>query len=57
MRCPRCKGIMAYEKFLSNFDRFYGWRCVQCGEIIDPLIMDNRTLKNFMDRNSSKLKK
>ena len=57
MKCPRCKGIMVYEKFLASFDRFYGWRCIQCGEIIDPMILNNRTPKNFMHGTFSKMKK
>jgi len=35
---------MVKEKFTVDFAAldFEGWRCLVCGEIIDPLIMDNR---------------
>jgi len=42
MRCDRCGGIMAYEKFYSEEDSFFGWKCISCGEIIDQLILENR---------------
>jgi hypothetical protein len=43
-RCHRCGGLMVKEKFTVDFAAldFEGWRCVVCGEIIDPLIMANR---------------
>ena len=32
--------------------RFAGWRCVNCGEILDPIIQANRATRPlpFMDR-------
>jgi hypothetical protein len=24
-------------------DTFFGWRCIHCGEIIDKVILENRT--------------
>jgi hypothetical protein len=33
---------MVYEKFFSNQERFWGWRCIFCGEIIDDVILENR---------------
>lgn len=45
--CSRCKGLMVVEQ---GFDSLTGVgpaavplrRCVQCGEIIDPVILQNR---------------
>lgn len=39
-RCHRCGGLMVPEKVfeLSSFD----WRCVSCGERIDPVILAHR---------------
>jgi hypothetical protein len=34
---------MVYEKFRDQTDDFSGWRCVACGEIIDEVILKNRT--------------
>jgi len=43
MRCHRCDGIMANERFYGPGDPFLGWRCLLCGEILDPLIWENRS--------------
>ena len=42
MNCPRCKGVMAFEKFYGLYEYFFGWRCIYCGEIVDKVILDNR---------------
>lgn len=47
MDCPRCKGNMIQDKFGDVADEagamyFSGWRCLCCGEILDPLIAHNR---------------
>jgi hypothetical protein len=47
MDCPRCKGIMIQDKFGDVADEsgamyFSGWRCITCGEILDPVIFANR---------------
>jgi len=45
MRCPRCKGFMVTTqlKELWDFGQVDGWRCLLCGEHIDPVIEGNRT--------------
>ncbi len=45
--CPRCQGLMAPEScFNVNYDagdmEILTWRCLQCGELIDPVILQNR---------------
>ena len=43
--CSRCKGLMVPERFQDILDgqlSFYGWRCLSCGEIVDPTIAANR---------------
>jgi hypothetical protein len=42
MKCHRCGGVMVFEKFYGATDQFSGWRCIFCGEIIDPVIFENR---------------
>ncbi len=37
-RCLRCSGLMVVESCVD----FPVWRCVQCGEIVDPVILHNR---------------
>ena len=42
MKCHRCGGVMVYEKFYGICEHFFGWRCIACGEIFDPVIFENR---------------
>lgn len=45
--CPRCLGLMT-KAFLADLEDdtgqfgFWALRCMQCGEIIDPVILRNR---------------
>ncbi len=39
IRCHRCNGPMAMEKFYGKNDSFYGWHCLICGAILDPVIL------------------
>ncbi len=45
MKCHRCGGPMNYEKFYGNAEDFFGWRCSSCGEIVDPVILENRHVR------------
>ena len=45
--CPRCQGLMSPEWCVNlNYDagemEILTWRCLQCGELIDPVILANR---------------
>ena len=40
-RCPRCSGLMVDEWYQDLSDN-RAQRCVQCGEMIDPVILRNR---------------
>jgi hypothetical protein len=50
MRCARCSGLMVRERFeylggLGSSDYEYaGWRCINCGAIVDPVIAAHRRL-------------
>jgi hypothetical protein len=33
---------MVYEQFFADQERFWGWRCIFCGEIVDDVILENR---------------
>lgn len=39
-RCLRCGGFMVPEEIREVGQ--IGWRCVMCGEHIDPLILEHR---------------
>ena len=43
MRCQRCNVVMVNERFYGPGDPFWGWRCVLCGNIFDPIILENRS--------------
>lgn len=44
MKCKRCSGLMVRELFFESTgaDRFWGWRCINCGEVMDKVIFFNR---------------
>ena len=42
MKCHRCGSVMVYERFYGPGENFSGWRCIQCGEILDEVILENR---------------
>lgn len=39
-RCHRCGGLMVQEKVFETGS--FDWRCVSCGERIDPVILAHR---------------
>ena len=44
MKCLRCMGAMVYDKFYGPHEQFWGWKFLICGEIVDPVILENRQL-------------
>ena len=44
MKCGRCGGSMVFERFMAAVEVFHAWRCVNCGEILDPVVEKNRRL-------------
>jgi len=43
MRCPKCNGFTYHQDFYDyGFDEFSGWKCFNCGEIFDPVILLNK---------------
>ncbi len=54
--CTRCAGLLIREGLFDLFsetgDRHqWAWRCVQCGNIVDALILKHRTCANPSTRN------
>lgn len=48
MNCPRCEGLMVRDDFLGLQDEmgqytFAAWRCLICGEVLDPVILKHRS--------------
>lgn len=53
MECQRCRGLMVSDSFTDLLDetgqiRFGGWRCLACGEIVDPVIVTNRLRRDLI---------
>jgi hypothetical protein len=42
LACQRCGGILVGEHCMDIGDRFWGMRCIQCGDVIDETILRNR---------------
>ena len=47
MTCTRCQGCMAKDYFLDlmeSADNIWmaGWRCLNCGNVLDPVMERNR---------------
>jgi len=42
INCQRCSGRMAFQKFYGEDNVFWGWHCITCGEILDPVILLHR---------------
>lgn len=46
MTCERCGGLSIAMHFGDGFAWEYdGWRCMNCGNVIDPLIRLNRDVQ------------
>lgn len=46
MNCPRCEGLLMSDQVYNREEAVYVlsiWRCVNCGESFDPMILQNRT--------------
>jgi hypothetical protein len=43
-KCLRCRGAVIYDKFYGPHEQFWGGKCLICGEIVDPVILENRQL-------------
>jgi hypothetical protein len=42
VQCQKCRGRMGFEKFYGLSSSFYGWHCLLCGDILDPVILLHR---------------
>jgi len=46
LSCRRCGSRMNLEKFYDINNIFFGWHCIICGEILDPVILLHRLSQN-----------
>ena len=45
MNCPKCHGLMVNDRVYDTEEAVFNlsiWRCLNCGETVDPLILQNR---------------
>lgn len=47
MQCTRCQGMLVPDYSFDHLDatspdRIHTWRCVLCGDMVDPVILHNR---------------
>jgi len=50
MECTRCDGLMVADNLIdiqeSSIQMWMkGWRCLSCGNIVDPLILQHRMIQ------------
>jgi hypothetical protein len=50
MQCTRCEGLMVLDDLIDMRESsipmwMRGWRCVACGNIVDPLILRHRMVQ------------
>lgn len=63
MRCPRCHGFMIVDhftdmQFSSGALWLRAWRCVNCGEVMEPGIASHRLAQHsYLTRLVDRLKK
>ncbi len=61
MTCQRCRGLMVKDHFIDLQESYgrpciAGWRCVACGNILDPLIQRRRLVQG-LDRERARVAK
>jgi hypothetical protein len=57
MRCCRCGGLMKAEPvfdLVENEIEFMAARCIQCGDIVDPVILQNRSGKGVLSSSTGR---
>lgn len=61
MQCTRCRGLMVrdhlYDQFVDGGQLCFGewrwaWRCVCCGNFLDPVVLKNRQMQQARKLNS-----
>jgi hypothetical protein len=50
MQCTKCDGLMVRDNLIDIKESsiamwMKGWRCVSCGNIVDPLIQQHRMIQ------------
>ncbi len=61
MTCTRCKGFMVIDDLIDLQESLLpmwmrGWRCVACGNVVDPLIQRHRLSQQPNAKRSARTK-
>jgi len=46
MKCPKCDGLMFAESILEFYGVSHIWKCINCGALIDHIILENRRISD-----------
>ncbi|RMH32506.1 MAG: hypothetical protein D6690_13520 [Nitrospirae bacterium] len=58
MKCRRCQGLMVKDKVYDPDGQFLHldiWRCINCGETVDPTILQARKEKQAKEEQQDPL--
>jgi transcription initiation factor TFIIIB Brf1 subunit/transcription initiation factor TFIIB len=42
MECRKCQGLMVAERVTDGLTHLNEWRCLNCGCILDPVILQHK---------------
>jgi len=53
MKCQRCRGLMVVDHYIDMEDDsghlwLRAWRCITCGEVVDPRIYRHRLIQSSL---------
>ena len=58
MGCPRCQGLMVADECVDSESlaeiSIVAWRCLSCGERLDPVILKNRSVPPVLIRSRAR---
>jgi len=58
MGCPRCQGLMVRDEYVDYEDSadisIVAWRCLICGEVLDPVILKHRSVPPVLIRSRAR---
>jgi hypothetical protein len=59
MICERCSGLMTMDRYINAESQELGWmelwRCLACGNVVDPQIQVNRLLQRALRERGARI--
>ena len=56
MKCAHCGSLMVLENVCNRSGESESWRCILCGEYVDPVILENRNYQRTIQENDGENK-